>query len=311
MSIRYEPVGQAEAVFDSADVAAVNAGQESLLPRPPSNYNDSAAGAIQAVVASAPTVQVTAPADLPEGFVFQASLGGEGNRVISVTVPPGGIEKGQTFAAPLPTEVESIVTGTVSIPVGHWRDGLFTFWSHGICHAHCWTACCCTTLATGQVMSRLKLSWTGLPPTSTKPGASAGTFAIILGIVCLYYAVRCALQGVLIYLDPVRALDDEDDPEYQALPPASQTYETVTNLIGIWFWLFWAIMAVLLMRVRRTVREKYAIPTKAGDAEDCLVASFCPCFAAGQLLRHTTDYNIYPSTCCTERGIPSHAPSIV
>ena len=110
-------------------------------------------------VSSTPTVQVSAPADLPEGYEFTATLGtGEQRKTIKVTVPVGGVEKGQTFAVPLtPTEISDFTTsstaggtgggsgGTISIPVGHWRDGLFQFYKYGICHPHCWTSCCCTT----------------------------------------------------------------------------------------------------------------------------------------------------------------------
>ena len=86
-------------------------------------------------------VNVVAPATLPEGYVFDASIGG--GRTIKATVPPGGIEEGQTFQVALPREVESIVTGKIYIPVGHWRDGLMNIFGFGICHPHFWTACFC------------------------------------------------------------------------------------------------------------------------------------------------------------------------
>jgi len=86
-------------------------------------------------------VHVVAPASLPEGYVFDASIGD--GRTIKVTVPPGGIEEGQTFEVPMPREVQSMVTGEISIPVGHWRDGLFNCFGYGVCHPHCWTGCFC------------------------------------------------------------------------------------------------------------------------------------------------------------------------
>jgi len=57
------------------------------------------------------------------------------------------------------------------------------------------------------------------------------------------------------------------------------------------------------------VRERYAIP--GGEWEDCCCSLACPCLVSGQLLRHTMDYDVYPATCCTETGIPSHGPAIV
>ena len=89
-------------------------------------------------------MQVTAPATLPEGYVFETSLG---DRLVRVTVPTGGVEQGQVFTVPLPTDVESAVHQTIQVPVGHFRDGLFcgNLCNYGVCHPHCWTACCCTT----------------------------------------------------------------------------------------------------------------------------------------------------------------------
>jgi hypothetical protein len=89
-------------------------------------------------------IQVTAPATLPEGYSFEASLG---DRVLTVQVPVGGVEEGQRFTVPLPADVESAVHARVQIPVGKWRDGLFcgNLCNYGVCHPHCWTACCCTT----------------------------------------------------------------------------------------------------------------------------------------------------------------------
>lgn len=89
-------------------------------------------------------MQVTAPATLPEGYVFETSLG---DRLVQVTVPVGGVEEGQTFTVPLPNDLESAVHNKIHVPVGHWRDGLFcgNLCNYGVCHPHCWTACCCTT----------------------------------------------------------------------------------------------------------------------------------------------------------------------
>mmetsp|Transcript_12338 Transcript_12338/g.22439 ORF Transcript_12338/g.22439 Transcript_12338/m.22439 type:complete len:112 (-) Transcript_12338:1854-2189(-) len=46
------------------------------------------------MIAAVPMIQVIAPATLPEGYTFEADIGG---RVIIVTVPVGGIEEGQTI----------------------------------------------------------------------------------------------------------------------------------------------------------------------------------------------------------------------
>jgi hypothetical protein len=91
-------------------------------------------------------VEVVAPASLPEGYQFQAQVAG--GRTVTVTVPPGGIEQGQKFSVPLgpsgPSPLASATSqGTIHIPVGHWRDGLFDCFNYGACHPHCWTSACC------------------------------------------------------------------------------------------------------------------------------------------------------------------------
>jgi hypothetical protein len=90
-------------------------------------------------VTSIPMMQVVAPATLPEGYEFQAVAG---NRTFTVKVPPGGIEQGQKFEVPFPQHLESAISG-ISVPVGHWRDGLFEIFRYGACHPHCWTGCFC------------------------------------------------------------------------------------------------------------------------------------------------------------------------
>jgi len=65
----------------------------------------------------------------------------------------------------------------------------------------------------------------------------------------------------------------------------------------------------LLFQLRQSVREKYAIPGTV--LEDGFWSFCCPCLVAGQMLRHTTDYNVYPSQLMTATGLPDTAPMIV
>jgi len=293
--------------------------------------------AVPTAVVAAPTqpmLQITAPADMPEGYEFDAAIGsgdstignGQGNdnsdsnsaatATIKVQVPPGGIEKGQTFSVPFPAQMTSqlAAAATIRIPVGNWRDGLFDWWKHGVCHPHCWTACCCSTLAAGQVMSRMGLDWTGKP--ARTPGQAAAAFTIIMGIVLTYYAVRIPL-GITFNI----VANDDDEEEDSSSNEGSdkddddddEDGDFVSLLILIWFSLFWVVMCILLTRVRKTVRERYGIPAnKLGEVwEDPIVSCCCCCFSAGQMLRHTTEYDTYPATCCTRTGIPPTAPSIV
>lgn len=243
-------------------------------------------------VVSRPLMQVVAPADLPEGYEFQASMG---QRRVKVVVPVGGVERGQRFEVDLPPDVDSHLTG-ISVPVGHWRDSLLALFQYGACHPHCWAACCCHLLAAGQVIRRLHLNWMGRAPTN--PGQAASAFIIILGVVCAYFAVYIALYATLIYLV-------EPDTNYNP----STAFTTTAYIFKFWQYLYWILTTYVLYNLRKYTRTKYAIP--ASDLEDCCCACWCPCLVAGQLLRHTTDYSVYPATCCTERGIPKSAPEIV
>ena len=54
-----------------------------------------------------PHVEVAAPSNLPEGYVFDVKVGG---RIIQATVPLGGVEAGQKFSVPL-GEVTISTTG--------------------------------------------------------------------------------------------------------------------------------------------------------------------------------------------------------
>ena len=97
------------------------------------------AGQAVPAATSIPLMQVVAPATLPEGYEFMAALG---DRTVKVVVPPGGVEQGQKFEVPFPQHLETALTG-VSVPVGHWRDGILDIFHYGVCHPACWTSSAC------------------------------------------------------------------------------------------------------------------------------------------------------------------------
>ena len=85
--------------------------------------------------------------------------------------------------------------------------------------------------------------------------------------------------------------------------------KVIVMLFTIFKWMFLAITVALLFNLRQSVRAKYAIP--GTPMEDCMCSAICPCLVAAQLLRHTTDYNVYPSQLCTPTGLPDTVPVIV
>ena len=147
----------------------------------------------------------------------------------------------------------------------------------------------------------MKLTWKG------KEGSIAettGAFKIIFTYVVCYYVVYYSLSLLLAYLDP--EIFDEENTSAAQMSTAGIFVASLMDLIR---YMGFIILFILLRNVRATVRAKNAIPAK--EHEDCFCSVFCPCLVAAQMLRHTTDYNTYPATCCTETGIPAHAPSIV
>ena len=195
-----------------------------------------------------------------------------------------------------------------SIPVGHWRDGLWDLFRHGYCHRTCWLSCCCTTLAAGQVISRLQVTWMGYPPEHNNhsgPGVT-NAFRKLLFITLSYWVTRVFLLVIIEALDP-----NGYTPEWIEPPPAYHFFCEVDNVLIIGFMLF---TAIILRNLRLHVRTRYAIPEAdycPSGLEDTCCSLLCPCFVAGQMLRHTADYDTYSPRCCSETGLPANAPSIV
>jgi hypothetical protein len=121
---------------------------------------------------------------------------------------------------------------------------------------------------------------------------TTGAFQVLFSIVVMYFVIHFG-SGI------VSGFFDEDETPALILDGMDSGLHLV----------YFIFTLIILIRVRGQVREKYGIPAQGN--EDVCCSLFCPCFVAAQMLRHTTDYDTYPSTCCTETGIPPHAPSIV
>jgi Cys-rich protein (TIGR01571 family) len=195
----------------------------------------------------------------------------------------------------------------------------------------------CTFLAAGQVIRRMQFNWRGLPTDDTSERASA--FSIIFTIVCVYFTIHFMLVIIINSIDP--NFGHEDDKDWVELPDTPSLH-LVRLVYMSWSFVYWVGSTIVLINTRRSVRQRYGIP--AEDFEDCLCGVFCHCcvvsclifvsnglsnknlafeenslnlfklflvFKAGQLLRHTTDYDVYPSNCFSDTGLPPHVPAIV
>lgn len=148
----------------------------------------------------------------------------------------------------------------------------------------------------GQIMTRLKLTWLGNEGSVSQ---TASTFRILLWITIAFIVTR-----ILQYF-PLFFFTDE----YGSLTNMGYVvYNTCTFLILSFFIFFIA----LTCKTRKHIRNKYNIPEQScHGCEDCCCAYWCSCCTVAQMARHTGDYESYAGRCCSETGMPPHAPSIV
>lgn len=203
-------------------------------------------------------------------------------------------------AAALLNELSLPPSHKANIPVGHWRDDVWSIARHGWCHGSVWTACCCLPIASAQVIARLHLTAWGLPHAAMRQRAAI--FLSTVTAVAAYSVARVLLFLVIALMDP-----NTGSTEWKEPGPA---YYAACALDDLAAYLSFALAVVQLRNARARVRAVYGIPGSA--ASDVCCALTCPCLVAAHLLRHTADYEDQPSRWCfTETGLPWNAPSIV
>jgi len=246
-----------------------------------SKYGKVATPVIAEAVA-APIVTITAPANLDEGFVFEAEYDGEPFRVV---VPKGGVVKGQAFEAPF------IQNDEFSPTYGKWKDDLCNCCAFGPCHASFLTALCCPLILIGQVMTRLNLNMWGLPGT---PEEVRKTFKYLLYIWILYVVLG-------IFFAPAESLDESN--EDVVVNPIYSLYSAFVMVFTL----------VVLYRTRKAIREKYNIPnnTCCGVTNDCCAPFWCGCCAISQMARHTVDYEVNSAMLCSDTGVRTPSPVMI
>jgi len=302
--------------FDSVDDGEVL--DQSLLLTPETSIPAATGQALLSVVA---------PATLPEGYTMDVQVGGRG-QLYTVKVPPGGVEEGQTFEVKIEGRATSsnnaagvaeedlnraVALPRVSVPVGSWRDGLCDCCRFGCCHPVFWNAFCCSPILTAQVMTRMNLDILGRSVPATR---KVNTFYVVLIIALLeVFLVRI----VNLVLFKMTHNEVTLSPGIVVEVP-KEGMEGVASLIATVF-LYQRLMFIIFILyiftvTRAVVRNKYAIPTSfctcgAGIVEDCCLSFWCSCCTAGQLARHTMDYDTYPGVCCSRTGVPDYVPSII
>jgi PLAC8 family len=214
----------------------------------------------------------------------------------------------QTFSVP-PAVLSVCGTGgsnRISVPVGHWKDDFWDLFRHGYCHASAICACCCVPCATGQVISRLHLTWLGL--TGGTVAQTTAAFKTLFYLTWSYWALRAIFMYIIYVLDPNVGI------EWHEWKTPGTWYYVVCAVDDMLWYMYLAFSVVVLRNTRSHLRKRYAIPESEQcptGCEDVCCSIFCPCFVVAQMMRHTADYDSYRGQCCSETGLPLSAPEIV
>jgi len=231
--------------------------------------------------ANAVMVEVTAPATLKEGYTFQAAYDGQ---LFVVIVPAGGVTEGQVFKTLHTPGVSS------SAPNGRWVDGLCNCCSN---FPSCLMACCCSICLLGQILTRLKLTWSGSSATGNE---HLNTFRNVVLVGVVYFVLTSVLN-------PVPTEDELKNGTYSYQP------SVMGQIVNIVFGLY---VLVLLIRARYLTRVKYSISEKhCTGCEDCMCAFCCQCCTLAQIARQTGDYDVNEFACCTKNGLKNDEAVIV
>ena len=242
----------------------------------------------------APTnVQVIAPATLQAGYTFDAMYDGV---TFTVTVPSGGVTKGQRFIVPFsPPSISDAVAvaipasspdtpttaaaanakkakgtkkshaeGGTGIPSGIWRDGLCDCCRFGPFHPHFFNSLCFKPFIMGQLLTRMKMTWCG-QRTHENNDATAGTTPNNNASRLLWKSTfkNIVIISLLYYgmmmLTTTNATIDLDDYDEQ-----SSQIEKLKYQINYWMSMaFGCYIFYILVQLRATMRHVYSIPEES------------------------------------------------
>ena len=181
----------------------------------------------------------------------------------------------------------------INAPTGHWKDELCDCCSEGLCHPSLCCAIWCRSIAMGQIMSRMQLTWLGGPGPLYR---TRQTFSVILMLTVAIFLYSGAVNTLALQYEPFTK---------EEVPTALLMASRIGMIFVVWY-------IVALCRTRKTVRERYQIPEHScKGCEDCCCAYWCSCCVTAQMLRHTGEYEHYPGVCCSATGHPPGTPLVV
>jgi hypothetical protein len=256
-----------------------------------------------------PMVDVVAPANLPEGFTFEAEI--DGCRFMA-TVPAGGVRKGQAFTC----YMRDAMDDASGAPTGRWRDGIFDCFRFGVCHPMllnsffcplrkfwlCDRSCAVCLLfekvfvpyifrvvGLSQVMTRMGVDYLGLPGKDVPEDGLYSTRGTTLMILCLWLTLNAIFAGVY------SIKKNTSTP----VSPGDIISFIIINL-GMYIYLIY-----VTSNTRAVLRQRYRIRDFCfrGKMEDLVCATACTPCVVSQMGRHTVSYIEHRGICCSDNGL--------
>jgi Cys-rich protein (TIGR01571 family) len=158
---------------------------------------------------------------------------------------------------------------------GRWKDGTCNWCQLYYC------ACCCTTIALSQVMTRLQLNWLAQPLATTyrpKYSACRVVTAIVIAVMLLH----------------ILAANGHGNKNASLIVGIMKV---VSLPLMVW-------VIYIQYKTRKTIRARYQIREECfPGAEDCACAFCCPVWSVIQMSRQTGNFDRQRASCCSETGL--------
>ncbi|KAL9182127.1 hypothetical protein ACHAXT_012779 [Thalassiosira profunda] len=209
------------------------------------------------------TATITEEITYPDGHATSTTI------IIPAGVPPEAAVSHAASSPPIAT--------TASAPTGAWRHGIFS------CFETCdsglfWMGWCCTYIAMGQLLQRLKLDACGHPGPNYKQSCITWTILCAASCVLWWFVIVTEGWGAILFLALIVAVTEA------------------------------------LTRARYHMRRKWEISPEcceeSGCLSDCCCVFWCPCCSVIQAMRHTHDGRVHRYNCCSPTGLDEGAPEV-
>lgn len=168
-----------------------------------------------------------------------------------------------------------------AVPTGAWRHDLYS------CCDTCtsgmfWMSWCCTYIALGQLLQRMKMNICGQPAVGDGYKTTCQIWTIVWAVLFIFYWIIVSL----------------------------------TNGYGVFIYTILFILALVAMtNVRYFMRTRYIIPADccadSGCLSDCCCVYWCTCCSIIQMMRHTHNEEVYYYNCGSSTGLEMGVPEVV